>query len=875
MRKIWKKIACAAASAAMVLTMVPVTKSTAAETFALNRTSQILYTNKGASYNKQTYDFNFAKAPKNYLKDYSFAWATDKAEVATVKSGGVVTAVGVGKCKITCAVTEKATGNVAAMVTAEVEVKANAKTVYVSNASKYEGHAFEAGDVVDLNRSMTDYSGHTTNKRGTYVTDLTRWVAEPSVGVTINQSNGQYTFDENATGEYELYCETYQSKKHPEAVATSEPVHVTVNNAQKLSVKQTTATSLSVTFDNGMKTLKTEDVSLCYIAKNGSDEFRYPQIISEAVLGKDGRSAVINTFSNLSDGVTYELKVAGFTPVTFKASFGEPVSMTISAKPGSIDPIALAGEETPIYVHLYDKNGVDVTQGNETIVFSTKKIPADGSYYATENGIFFTKGGLTATLVAEYQSGKYDNGKPVGNITVGLDFTSVNTALTAVTGITDATLTGWESKSLEVPFGESAVLQVKMKDTDGNEIVVYKNGQTLPNGLGTVVFEDVSPNVAALNMDGESLVVVQYRQGAASFIVNLVKDGKKTPVGSVTVSIRAPRTVASLAIDKTNVTVGIVDGFDEESIRLEARDQYDKEIVIEKAEFSGVNEMAQKVVSALSFSEGRIRIDGSKMESAFGNATAVQLLYKVKVNDAKEISFYVLLKKQIPGATNSVSWEVSEGSLTGDVARTATSKNAKYAIVKAFTKNNEVKIGVTKVVPAPSNTSDIIADNYYYKVFKNDKEIKVDGINVVDLNGDGVRLNFSGEKAGKVTGKAVSYDAMGAGSYSVILYRGVVSGNSRLLVQTAKVSGITTCTIGEYTLLGRTAEFYVDNLLKCFAFKNTQGENVPADFKNVVFTKDTSATSYVNVKNAVFADEIENGLYAEYTVNIGISLERK
>ena len=876
MRSFYKKLACVVASAAMVVTMFPAAKAQAAEEFALNRTSAILYVNEGADYNAQVYDFNFAKKPANYLKDYTFAWATDKAEVATVKAGGIVTAVGVGKAKISCVVTDKATKEVAATVTADVTVKANAKTVFITNADEFDGLVFEAGETIDLNRSMTDENGNVTSKRGKYVTDLTRWVAEPATGVEINQSNGQYTFTDEATGEYELYCETYQSDKHPEATAKSEPVKVTVNNNVTFDVKQTTAKKFTVNFDSVVKTLNTADVTVTRLFETAGATYEYPQVVNKVELAKDGKSATVEVFSAFADGVNYTIKVTGFDPVTMKASVGAPATMTLSAKnDGTIDPFVVAGKEADIFYKMYDANGVDVTTGAETIIFNVKDYSTDGSYYVAGNKIWFLKSGLTTTVVAEYQSGKFENGVQVGNVAASFDFISVDAAPLTFQGVTDATVTGWDKKSLDVPFGDAAALQIKVKDSTGKEYTIAKEGDVVGE-LGTVSFDDVTPNIAALSK-GDKLTVTQFKQGVATFVVNIVDTNlKKTPVGSVSVTIKAPRALTTVSVDKATVTVGTSAGFNAETVKLTLKDQYGADVALDAAKSSvkGATDLAEKYKGGITVNADKtITVNAAVLEGALTvngtTSNAVQLTYTVKVNGQKDVTFNVLVKKPGKVETNYVTLE-SNGF--GDVARTVDSKDAKSVTVSAFVMNNGVKVDNQAV--SAYDEANAVENGYYFKVLKNGQDItKNDN---VTISGSSVTINFSTTKAEPaVSGSVVDY-ALGAGTYQIALYKGVKTGTNKVvLIQQQAVNGVASCNTGSYTLVSRISEEYNADILKCFSFKNTKGEEVKADKLAVKPTvKSTAATNYVYVESVTFYDKVGDDVYAAYTVNVGVSLKK-
>lgn len=885
MRSFSKKLACVVASAAMVVTMFPAAKAQAAEEFALNRTSAILYVNEGADYNAQVYDFNFAKKPANYLKDYTFAWATDKAEVATVKAGGIVTAVGVGKAKISCVVTDKATKEVAATVTADVTVKANAKTVFITNADEFDGLVFEAGETIDLNRSMTDENGNVTSKRGKYVTDLTRWVAEPATGVEINQSNGQYTFTDEATGEYELYCETYQSDKHPEATAKSEPVKVTVNNNVTFDVKQTTTKKFTINFDSVVKTLNTADITVTRLFETAAMTYEYPQVVNKVELAKDGKSASVEVFSDFVNGVNYSIKVTGFEPVIMKASVGTPATMTLSAKnDGTIDPFIVAGKESEIFYRLYDANGVDVTSAfNETVIFNVKEYSTDGSYYVAGNKICFLKDGLTTTVTAEYQ-GRFENGVQVGKVSQSFDFISVAEAKAVFGGVASATVTDWKNPTLEIPFDDFASLKIKVQDSAKNVydvvngVLFDKDGKAVDT-FGTVSFDDVTPNVAALNKD--TMEVVKFKQGTATFVVNLVKDGKHTPVGSVSVVIKPSRALSTVAVDKSVVTVGTVEGYDKESFKLILKDQYGADCKLTAYEVKGANALADGVKSGISVDTASktVTIKGSEMQSALdikndkgevtGQASAVQLTYTIKVNKSKDVSFSVLVKRQ--GDNPNANYVVLENSAFGDIARKtgeAADMAAKSVTVTAFVMSNGIKIDELEVSKYDENK--ISNNQYYFKVTKNGADVTASDL--ITVSGGSVTINFSDVKTNDaVSGSVVTYNELGAGNYVVALYKGMDTGSKVVPVQQQYVAGVATLNPGSYTLVSRISETYDKDILKCFSFKNTKGEDVK---EGALYTvKATKASAYTYVESVTFYDKVATDVYAEYTVNIGVSLK--
>jgi ribosomal protein L23 len=338
MRSFSKKLAFVLALALVLTGFAPAATAKAADDFSLNRTAQTLYANEGVNDkgsetladglygNVQKYDFNLKNKPADWKTAYSYKWASSDEKVATVNNSGLTTAVGVGKAVITCIVTEKATGSVAADLKATVQVKANAAKVeiYAADGNDYDGTTVAAG-TIDFNRNMFDAAGNKTNKKGTYVTDLTRWVVEPAnKGVTVNQANGVVTVAEDAKGEYTVYAETYQSEKYNQVTATSNKVTFTVGG-DSFEVKQTTVKKFTVNFDAKVSALTTDDVVVNKLYKG----FEIPALVKTVTLAKDGMSAEVEMFVNLAKDNEYVVNVAGFEALTFVAAGGDPVEVLI------------------------------------------------------------------------------------------------------------------------------------------------------------------------------------------------------------------------------------------------------------------------------------------------------------------------------------------------------------------------------------------------------------------------------------------------------------------------------------------------------------------------------------------------------------------
>lgn len=879
MRSFVKKLACAVAGASMIFTMFAPAQSAKAadETFALNRNEQILYVNKGASYNKQSYDFNFKTKPADFGTNYTCDWATSDEKIATVAKGGVVTAVGVGKATITCSVTNKETGKVTP-VTADVTVKANAAKVEITNAAENDGKIVKADTVIDLDRAMYDAAGNKTTKRGTLVTDYTKWVVVPAEAATIDQSTGKITFTEKATGDVKIYCYTYQSNKHPEAVATSEAITVTANPTNEFTIKQNTAKTFTINFDSAVKAVGNVQVDRLFTTAD--DTYMYPMVVNKVTLAKDGMSAVVELFSVLLNEVNYLIKVDGYEDYTLTASNGAPATMTISAAADALTPFVKAGAETQLHYRLYDANGVDVTTGSESVLFNVKDFSTDGSYYVAGDKIWFVKAGLSTVVVAEYQSGKFDNGVQVGNITATFAFQSVEDAPAAFQGVVNSTIAGWDKPTMNVAKGDLANLQIKVKVSNVNDPIIINQNDQLIDGIGNITFETVSQDNVILNLADLSLILCKV--GPATIIVNLETSDAtgnitKTPVGRVTVNVTEPRSLYNVTVDKPSVTVGSVAGFSTETIKVSAKDQYGADVAITSIDISGANSVADEVKSGISVDVANksITADGTVLASAIKSGTGIQLTFKAKINNSKEVNFNVLVKKDTGvAASNYISIEASG---FGDAARTVVSTNAKSANIKVYQMNNGIKVA-EQAVEAYRTVTAADENKYFFKVLKNGNDVTAN----VQAVSNGAVINFSKQDAvsnGAVSGSVVNYN-LGAGTYSFNLYKCIKSGSNLILVQQQVSNGVETCNAGSYSAATRIKETTLStsqkDLRDCFSIKDTKGAEATSAFVvNVDPASLADGSPYVYVSSIDFYDDLGKGEYAKYTVNIGVSLKKK
>ncbi len=744
MRSFSKKLAFVLAAAMVVTAFAPAAKAEAAKEMAINKSSQILYVNEGINHkggevaapgkgNVSVYDFSVKNKPADWKTAYSFAWSSSDEDVVSVAKGGVATAVGVGKATVYCKVTEKATKEVTTLKT-KVTVKANAYDVEITNADAWDGATVEVNEVVDLNRAMYDEDGNKTTKRGTLVTDYTKWVAEPAAGVEIDQKTGKFTFTEDAVaGEYKLSCYTYQSSKYTEATAKSDVVVVEFVNGG-FEVDQTASNGFNLLF-NKAADVKIADVTVNKIIKVGDSTGKLPQVVSNVAMSEDKKTASVSLFTNFENGATYEVSVKGYDEVaSFVASYGIPVSMTISSNSNMQGGVAVYIGDTPteLTYKLFDAEGNDVTNtATGYVVFNAADLTTS-DYFVNDNYIIIYKEGAQVAVNAEYHFYKNETDLDETVIKTTGYFVGVNKAANGLASV-DIAAKYWGSSLTKLPVDltgpySKVDLEVKIKTTDSNDNgVVYSNGDQMQYAVNDVYpyvrYRSSNPDVFDINGDEIKL----FTEGVSAVLVDLItfNDNGSENVNTVAAAYFtvSPKSVVSKVgfANGSSVVAGTVEGYDVEKLGINVQDQYgftwgvqavsydangnavpqedingnptfeeikfSDDTVIDNGaiyfeERSGANGWQDKVVvdgtlllEAMA-AAGYVELDGDNWVVNGKNVTTLTKRVVVK-DDAKNpaasdisFTFNVTLKKAVGNVMTSV---VAEGTTSGNVARYNTS----------------------------------------------------------------------------------------------------------------------------------------------------------------------------------------------------------
>ena len=934
MRSFSKKLAFVLAAAMVVTAFAPAAKAEAASEMAINKQDKILYVTDGKGMNDaaqvgggkgnvSTYDFSVKNKPADWKTAYSFAWSSSDEDVVTVGKGGVTTAVGVGEATVYCKVTNKATKEVTTLKT-DVTVKANAAKVEISNADDWAGLAYEVGDVIDLNRTMYNAEGVKAPKRGVVVTDYTRWMAEPSTGVKIDSAKGTFEFTEEAeAGEYTFWCETYQSKKYTGTTAKSDVVKVVLVKDNAFTVTQNSLNKFTINFDSAVEALAKGDVTVQKVRVANEKEYYTKVTVKAVALNEAKDAATVELFNALEDGVTYKITVKGTEesfPLT--ATAGYPVAMEVYATnaQNKVVDVLTTNEAVTLGANFYDENGVDVTAKGYKATFSLVEYSKNGGYSLAGTSLKIKKAGEVVGVKAKCQ--KYENGKLVVNLEETFYFTAEDPTPVYAVGVADFSVNGFaqagNQQSLQVKDKSTNKLSVKVEYDNGtvSKDPVFAKVTTLQTTVAsTISFTALDPSICNITADG---TLVPYKEGVAGFYVNLVTPQKSgaplvEPFGEVYVEIKANSAFSYITLDKTDVTVGVVDTYDTATIKVTAFDQYDAKFAgAATIAIEGVSDNAKAVAAKLAKggagAEQTITVDGSELLAAL-NATAnfkvnageaAYLEFKVKIGNSEQ---YFSVVVQDKGAEDDYYFAIENNGKT-DALRVVTDK-AETSAVKELTftvykMSNNTKVGKINffAYPGDDKVSTVSKGQYYYKLTKDGNAVDAA---YVDFDGTSVSIELSGLSAAASgsaigAGKTVNYDKTGAGNYVFELYYSYSDGDlTQIDVNSCYVS---VGDKGAYALASQEKnevdiadgiDLGIDNsnaadkatkdaILKCFKFNGRDGKEVDLTTKTVDVKFDATAGTGTVVVDSITVYECVDtakGEYVAYDIPVNAVLVRK
>ena len=848
MRSFSKKLAFVLAAAMVVTSFAPAAKAEAAKEMAINKSSQILYVNEGINHkgadgvaagkgNVSVYDFSVKNKPADWKDTLSFKWTSSKEDVVTVKSGGVATAVGVGSATITCKVTDKATKETVATLKTKVTVKANAYDVEITNTEDADGLAFAVDSTIDLNRAMYDEDGNKTTKRGKLVTDYTRWVAVPDTGVTIDNATGKYTFAE--PGEYELYCETYQSSKYTKTTAKSDSVFVTIT--KDLELTQLSLTKFDIAFGRPVADLAVADLNVDeVVVGTDGNTYKYDVLVKGIKMSDDKKTATVETYLPLTGDLTYEVTVKGYDMVSMVASDGDVVDVKVSVKDSVANQVNI-GKTDVLQYALIDANKVDVTRGTvaekNNVVFNIQYFGKNGtnyemSYYANNANLFqFNEVGDYAVITAEYNTGKFDSSKneevkvtsePVTFYAVAKQEITVKKITQYATDAADGWFNFWSADKDLVKMGQNAKLKFTIELADGKTVDVENQNQVITDKEGVVrgwiYVESVDEDVLDINDYSNAVLQVSPRKvGNAVFMVyhqNYLADGvtvMSTPVAPITLKVKSAPELSLVGLNyqgKNSATAllsidAAEDALDSTSISIQFKDQYGKDYTnYSFVSFDGNSQQAKdiKANNGITLNGNSITVNNAAFKAAIlaQNTQALDaerisgkyvytLTYKDNNTHAqKSATIVVDIRGLTKDADSNVTSTVGVDSawFTPNIARINDSSNEarKFAALNVFNKSNGANYSSVEMQPFYSNIAVGTAPTgYYFKVFKDGADItyKVNNVAGDRLQSD---IYFDAATDSNYVQLNFSKTKTDMSGKTVVDYSGMGAGNYQLVV---------------------------------------------------------------------------------------------
>ena len=718
-----KKVLAFALAAAMVVTAVPATNAQAASTAKLSAKKATVYS--------EGYKTVTVKTPKSW-KSVKVTATSNKKSVATVKKTAAkkikVTGVKPGTAKVTVKVTYKTSTK----KNAKAKTKKLTYTMKVAKAS-----VALSGDSAVAVGSTTKL---TTTKKASSRAKITYTSSDETIA-TVSEDG---TVKGVKAGKATIKATLKIGKDT--ATATQE---VEVKNYVLSTVAQNKLTELTATVAGDTKNLKASD----FTVKSEATNVVYP-VSKVTVDSKDASKVTLTLFSELKDAATYDVTLDGITK-TFVASDGKVASIALDK---ATIPYAT---ETEVKLVSKDANGVVVKElkYGEADANYDFTINTNGNGYTNGSKLYLNKVGDTATAEITYKTGKYDqNGKPEGNIgpnKVTITASAQSEINNFAVRIDDSAKKFDKAKDTnKIAVNETKAAMFKIQNADNQEISDYSKYTFESSDKSVLMLADNKVS-ATYN----SIEITALKNGTAYILVK--KDDKV--VGSVAIDIVAERAVATLELDKYDVTLSKNLASDSKTVNVTLKDQYgDKwsgdynlniECLSTDAKDSNNKTLAAKDVNGVTYYNTVAKTD--KKVTFVNSAAKGNYVYKISYKKDNKISAY-----RLDVDNSNVDMKVDNDN-----------KDTKTINVKMI----GVADGVDKTVVSDAKYTVKKADGTV--IFAGTKDAKTTTNDAITVNADGV-LAVTPVKVTTTSGSAIAKKQLDAGTYTVIAEKEVTENTS-------------------------------------------------------------------------------------------------
>ena len=737
-----KKVLAFALAAAMVVTAVPATNAQAASTAKLSAKKATVYS---AGYKTVT-----VTTPKSW-KSVKVTATSNKKSVATVKKTAAkkikVTGVKPGTAKVTVKVTYKTSTK----KSAKTKTK---KLTYTMKVAKV-GVALSGDSVVAVGSTtkLTNTKKNSSRAKITYTSsDDTIAKVDAATGVVTGVKAGKATITAKIT-------------VGKDSATTTKDVEV--KNHVLSTVAQNKLTELTATVTGDTKNLKASD----FTVKSEATNVVYP-VSKVTVDSKDASKVTLTLFSELKDAATYDVTLDGITK-TFVASDGKVASIALDK---ATIPYAT---ETEVKLVSKDANGVVVKElkYGETDASYDFTINTNGNGYTNGSKLYLNKVGDTATAEITYKTGKYDqNGKPEGNIgpnKVTITASAQSEINNFAVRIDDSAKKFDKAKDTnKIAVNETKVAMFKIQNADNQEISDYSKYTFESSDKSVLMLADNKVS-ATYN----SIGITALKNGTAYILVK--KDDKV--VGSVAIDIVAERAVATLELDKYDVTLSKNLASDSKTVNVTLKDQYgDKwsgdynlniECLSTDAKDSNNKTLAAKDVNGVTYYNTVAKTD--KKVTFVNSAAKGNYVYKISYKkDNKEIAAKtVSVAVKQTDSTKISAYRLDVDNSNVDMKVDNDNKDTKTINVKMI----GVADGVDKTVVSDAKYTVKKADGTV--IFAGTKDAKTTTNDAITVNADGV-LAVTPVKVTTTSGSAIAKKQLDAGTYTVIAEKEVTENTS-------------------------------------------------------------------------------------------------
>ena len=548
------------------------------------------------------------------------------------------------------------------------------------------------------------------------------------------------------------------------ATATQE---VEVKNYVLSTVAQNKLTELTATVAGDTKNLKASN----FTVKSEATNVVYP-VSKVTVDSKDASKVTLTLFSELKDAATYDVTLDGITK-TFVASDGKVASIALDK---ATIPYAT---ETEVKLVSKDANGVVVKElkYGEADASYDFTINTNGNGYTNGSKLYLNKVGDTATAEITYKTGKYDqNGKPEGNIgpnKVTITASAQSEINNFAVRIDDSAKKFDKAKDTnKIAVNETKAAMFKIQNADNQEISDYSKYTFESSDKSVLMLADNKVS-ATYN----SIEITALKNGTAYILVK--KDDKV--VGSVAIDIVAERAVATLELDKYDVTLSKNLASDSKTVNVTLKDQYgDKwsgdynlniECLSTDAKDSNNKTLAAKDVNGVTYYNTVAKTD--KKVTFVNSAAKGNYVYKISYKkDNKEIAAKtVSVAVKQTDSTKISAYRLDVDNSNVDMKVDNDNKDTKTINVKMI----GVADGVDKTVVSDAKYTVKKADGTVIFAGKYGAETTTNA--AITVKADGV-LEVTPVKVTTTSGSALATKQLDAGTYTVIAEKEVTENTS-------------------------------------------------------------------------------------------------